>query len=228
MTKQVASGLVLCILICVSPASADFINIGTANYGGNDYNLIYEDTQELVWLDYTRGDNTWANQGIWASELGSGLIVTLNPGYTTTIDWTAGWRLPKTVDNIAESSGFDITTSEMGHLYYESLQLEAVPSYSGKPLNTDSDLDPFSHLRAKMYWSGTEYAAGYEYAPGITYGWCFGFANGGQTTGVVTANYCALAVHEGTVSAVPVPGAALLGMLGLGTAAGWLKRRRIS
>jgi len=41
-------------------ANAAPTTIGTANYLGSDYNLIYEDDSiygGLVWLDYTRGED---------------------------------------------------------------------------------------------------------------------------------------------------------------------------
>jgi hypothetical protein len=51
-------------------AGATLTTIGTATYGGSDYNLIYEDDQLLVWLDLTKDEDTWENQLNWASELG--------------------------------------------------------------------------------------------------------------------------------------------------------------
>ena len=44
------------VLLFFGVANANLITIGTANYLGSDYNLIYEDDQGLVWLDYTTRD----------------------------------------------------------------------------------------------------------------------------------------------------------------------------
>ena len=71
-------------------ANADLTVIGTANYLGNDYNLIYDDAQAIVWLDYTRGINFWVNHLPWVSELGENLTINLYPGYATSIDWSTG------------------------------------------------------------------------------------------------------------------------------------------
>lgn len=55
-------------------ANAALTTIGTANYLGSDYNLIYEDDnngQELVWMDYTNDHANWENQLAWAEGLNS-------------------------------------------------------------------------------------------------------------------------------------------------------------
>ena len=73
-------------------AQASLTTIGTAEYGGSTYNLIYDDDDTghdgggLVWLDYTHPAVKWANQVDWASGLGTSLTVTLNPDYITDID----------------------------------------------------------------------------------------------------------------------------------------------
>jgi hypothetical protein len=54
------------VLCCSGVASAALTRIGTATYGGSDYNLIYEEDQGLVWLDYTKGGDTWQGQADWA------------------------------------------------------------------------------------------------------------------------------------------------------------------
>jgi len=54
----------------------------------------------------TRGVMTiWQDQVDWASGLGSQLTVTLNPGYTSGVDWSTGWRLPETDESKANLSG---------------------------------------------------------------------------------------------------------------------------
>jgi hypothetical protein len=190
--------LVLVVIMVFSGgASAALTTIGTANYGGNDYNLIYEGElggSGLVWLDYTRAPDTWQNQLNWASGVGSSLTVTLTPGYSTNIDWTTGWRLPDSYDG---NWGYNQTTPEMGHLYYVSL---------GKPAEGPlGDTSPFEDLQAALYRYSTEYSPNPDYAA-----WLFNFGDGGQSPDAKYAYYPALAVHPGEVSFTPVPEPATL------------------
>ena len=57
--------------------------------------------------------------------------------YTTDIDWETGWRLPLTQDT---TSGFNVTGSEMGHLFYVSL---------GNIANDSLETGVFDNLRAR-------------------------------------------------------------------------------
>lgn len=180
-------------------AGATLTTIGTATYGGSDYNLIYEDDQKLVWLDYSRGLDNWQNQVNWAAGLGGSLAVTLNPGYTTTIDWSTGWRLPITP---VEQGGYNITSSEMGHLYYSSLGKSA-----GGPLG---DTTPFQNLQAYYYRSGTEYSADPNCA------WLFDFYSGSQPYFDKVYYDYALAVRPGEVVSAPVPEPATMLLLASG------------
>jgi hypothetical protein len=185
-------------------AKAALITIGTATYSGQNYNLIYEDDQDLVWLDFSKsasgGNGNWGGQNSWASTLGSNLTITLNPGYNTTIDWATGWRLPSAGDNPMED--FYDTSGEMGHLYYVSLGNKAggfAPYTTGL----------FANLQRTDYWLGTLYSADNRYA------WYYNFNTGYLSKDFTTALYPALAVHPGVVSAVPVPASLLLLASGL-------------
>lgn len=204
--------VLLCLLGVVRTSNAALTTIGTATYDGNEYNLIYEDDSidgGLVWLDYTKGYDTWQSQMDWASGLGGDLTVTLAPGYTTHIDWATGWRLPLTQD---ETEGFNQTGSEMGHLYYESLGNVAYDD-PGWGLNNVGD---FKNLKSgNSAWSGTEYSA----RPDIA--WYFVFTTGSQVRITKTNSRYALAVQPGQVSAVPIPsaiwllGSGLIGLVGV-------------
>ena len=125
------------------PASgqATLTTIGTADYEGGTYNLIYDDDDTghggggLVWLDYSRDNDDWQGQYDWATGLGgSGFTVTLATGYSSDIDWSTGWRLPDTVDGVQlygnhgdpdndgiydYTHGYNLANSEMGHLFAE-------------------------------------------------------------------------------------------------------------
>jgi hypothetical protein len=190
-------------------AKADLMVIGTATYLGSNYNLIYEDNQHLVWLDYTKypvGPDNWQSQANWASGLGVSLAVNLKPGYTTTIDWSSGWRLPAMVDgkyvwgyNGTTTAGYNMTTSEMGHLFYESLGNKGYVATDGtyQPGFGLHNTGPFSNLLADSYWSGAEYSTNPDLA------WYFYFGSGLQEIIFKYQPLYALAVRPGDVSPVP-------------------------
>ena len=200
--------------------------IGTANYQGQDYQLIHMEDGPfgpITWLDYSNGAGDWENQVAWANGLGADLTVTLYDGYSTGLDWNTGWRLPETVDGErvwgydgTTTAGYNITSSEMGFLFYYVLGNKGYYNASGGPqaghglVNTGE----FNNLQSAYYWSGTEYSANTGGA------WDFYLYGGGQDCWDKThgANY-GLAVLPGDVSAVPLPGALLLlgsGLAGLG------------
>jgi hypothetical protein len=209
-------------------AHADLSVIGTANYLGNSYNLIYDNNGPngpITWLDYISPQKTWQNQVNWADGLGSHLTVTLYPGYTSNIDWTKNWRLPMTLDGLGNygydgttERGLNITSSEMGHLFYTELGNKGWYDINGNLQTYGLDnKGPFQNLLGNYYsyWSGTTWALYPESA------WLFAFWYGYQEPGDKGMSLIALAVHPGNVSAVPIPaamwllGSGLLGLIGL-------------
>lgn len=217
----------LLILVAVLGFSGDtpaasVIQIGTAAYGGNNFKLIFEGELNgpgLVWLDYARFDNSWDQHVAWASNLGfTTAEITLNPAYTTNIDWSTGWRLPSA--GPSPQVGYNQTTSEWGHLYYVSLGC----TQSNYIFWVDPPFD-LQSLYNKNFWSGTPTDP--FLSPGAA--WFFSFLNtfeGGVTAGFqayygTPADLWGMAVHEGTVSVVPEPAtyAALGGLAALGFAA---------
>ena len=229
MKKKLLAGLATGLFVfgMAGMAQADLWTIGTATYqtsgsntavnpgSGNDqYKLIYDTDLQITWLDYSAPYAIWGDyvtglggQDEWANTLGGSLTVNMNSGYSTSNDWTTGWRLPSA--GASPTGGYDQTSSEMGHLFYNELGMDSNPVGG---LTTTAELNSseyFDNLIASWYWSGTGYAAGPHYA------WTFNMGGGDQygvSKGVSTGY--GLAVRSGQVSAVPVPGA--IWMLGSG------------
>jgi len=172
----------------------------------NEYSLIYEDDQGLVWIDYSSGGKEWPEQVSWARALNEegALTIKLDPGVS--VDWNGEWRLPKTVD-IARKygydgttpAGFNITSSEMGHLFYMSLgnagyynkKGEVEPDFAGL-----KNKGPFKNIEATTYWSGTIYSIHANHP------WQFNFYYGSQDRTSFTNSYAypGLAVREAKVN----------------------------
>ena len=238
-----AAGL---FFLCITGlANADLTTIGTATYddgsGVANYNLIWDDDNNgnsVIWLDYTNDSTNWTDQNAWAAGLDSALTIS-TPGYT--VSWDGAWRLPSTVDGpigtgtygyegdpendgvYTYTNGYNLENSEMGHLFYAELGNKGYYDTNGVPvgegnygLNNTGD---FSNLSSSAwYWSSTAC----ELNPGTGMAWVFGPEKGYQYyyfyEGWSPSSNEGLAVHTGTVSAVPVPGAVWLlgsGLLGL-------------
>lgn len=221
------------LLILVAPARATLLTIGTANYEGNSYNLIYDSGSPMgsvVWLDYTQGSRTWSNQTIWASGLnGAGVLTyTLKPGYS--INWTGDWRLPTTVDGVynfgyngTTTAGYNVTNSELGHLYYTELGNTGFQDINGAFQNGYglTQTGDFHNLISNWYWSGTESVE----APGTA--WYFTNLYGYQSRNYESEYYFGLADRSGQVVEVaPVPEPSTFILFGAGIAAVAFLRRR--
>jgi hypothetical protein len=164
---------------------------GGAASGSNEYGLIYEDDQGLVWIDYSSSGKEWPDQVSWAAGLNKegALTYKLDPGISVT--WNGEWRLPKTVD-IARKYGYDgttsaglnVTTSEMGHLYYVSL---GNLGYYDKTMKVQAgwglkNKSPFKNLNDDIYWSNV-----YSIYP--NHAWTFNFYTGSQNNNAFTNSY---------------------------------------
>ncbi len=163
-------------------AMAGLITIGTATYNGKDYKLVYEDDQGLVWLDYSLPNNRWPQQMSLVSKLNDPGVLTYKFNSGIRVNWKGFWRLPLAVDDARKngydgttSAGFNITTSEMGHLFYKSLgnlgyyDTKGIPRPGwGKPRDQEvwglKNTAPFDNLRHDSYWCSTDYSVNPQHA----------------------------------------------------------------
>ena len=235
MKKSLVWSLVMLFVLTLSvSAHAALETIGTAQFGGSgtEYKLIYDADAPfgpITWLDYTNAATNWGAQNEWAMGLDSALTINLNSGVS--VDWgDSSWRLPSTVDGQyaygkdgLTTAGYNITSSEMGHLYYTELgnkgyyATDGTYPQPGWGLKITGD---FENLITSSYWSGTEYAIDPNRA------WGFDVDDGSQGTPFKSANDYGLAVRSGQVSVVPVPGALFLLGSGLVGMAGFSRRRK--
>ncbi len=155
----------------------------------------------------TTGAMTWWGAKAWANNL--------------TLGGVAGWSLPTTPDAMfltsdgyynSGSNGINITTSQMGDLFYN--QLGGV-AYSSIITTLNPNYNLFTNVQDSVYWSGSEYAATLNF---VYMAWGFNTHDGNQTSFNMNVQLDAWAVRPGDVAAVPLPGAVWLfgsGIIGL-------------
>lgn len=213
--------IVLITVFIISPlsAQADLTTIGQAQYDGQNYSLVWDNDSpfgSIVWLDYTNSATTWQNQMNWASGLNDVGVLTYNIDPMYSIEWSGNWRLPGTVDSLAvygydgtTTQGYNITNSELGHLFYTELGNKGYYSTTGvyQPDYGLTDTGDFQQLLPGIYWSRQQYSINPSYT------WVFDTSRGLQT--LASPGYTgAIAVRFGDVVVVPEPLSSILFITG--------------
>lgn len=170
--------------------------------------LIYDKAQKIYWTKNANlgGKMTWVEVQRWIIELNESNY----GGYSD-------WRLPFTPDGTwgydsGNGGKYNVTVSELGHLYYITLGLKGKKSPSGE-LNDDYGLGnketPFDNLRSDLYWFGT-----ISNRPDEQMVWIFDFAYGTHFLQSLNGDP-AYAVAVRSAFPVPEPSSAALFLTGL-------------
>ncbi len=236
MKKNILTGVMIVLILtgAVGLCQASLIQIGMAYYNDGSsntgaYNLIYDDVQQITWLDYTHERTNYEDQVSWAESLNEPgeLNIMFFQGFSMT--WTGEWRLPETVDGPFENGydgtttcGYNITSSEMGYLFHTALGNlsymgpDATPQDGSGLINKGS----FINLTSHQYWSGTP--SGYV----TDSAWTFAFGVGYQGYVQTDVYFYGIAVCSGYLS-TPLPGGFCLLCAGLISLVG-IKRKNNS
>ena len=117
------------------------------------------------------------------------------------------WWLPKT--DIICGASFNCNNSDLGHLYYDEFSVTGGQSVTtGNPV----ELAKFQNLQDSTYWNGE------DFGPDPTFAWDFLMSTGIQGFPNKSFLWYSLAVRDGDLSSVPIPGAVWLfgsGLFGL-------------
>lgn len=133
-TNFFLSVIVLLVMVLVFSVQSDAAlqNLGTDSLGNR---LIYDTDIDVTWYDYTNTSGNWQYQMDWAAAL------SVNFGGNVYDDW----HLPTTIDGPlvvrntgTTTGGYNITSSEMGHLFYAELGNDGYYDTSGNETGCSS------------------------------------------------------------------------------------------
>ena len=208
MRKSIIFTISLFLLLATS-AYANLHNNGIDSLGNQ---LIYDDYFNVTWYDYSNTADTWQNQVDWADALS--VTVEDNVYNNWRLPTTAGGEYVGGVDGTT-TGGLNITSSEMGHLFYTDLENNGTYDTSGvyQPDYGLKNTGDFQNLKDSWYWTGT------EYSPNLGLAWHFVFSNGVQGFNIESRNNYAIAVHPGNIAStantvVPEPISSTLFLVG--------------
>ncbi len=188
MLERMSSNFLIVLLIWLlhpCPCWCTLLVTGQVEVNGRNAQLIYDSNRNLTWLDYTYQASYWESANTWADNL------------SFTLDGTIfnDWKLPQTVrESNAFTGGYDIVSSDMGHLYYDELGNQSPYASGNYGLQHTG---PFEYLQETAYWSSTivdEMTGDEHYQFNFAFGRQWALANG------FYAN--AMAVHPGRVGPV--------------------------
>lgn len=223
MKSRLLTGIALFFLVLgITGVSQAALNtIGAAYCGGSFFGLIYDDDQNLVWLNYTNPYNTWMAQMDWIGDLNSdgALRYAWFPEYAD-FTWDGEWRLPSAGEN--PQSGSNQTTTEMGHLFYIGL---GIKDWNGRQGNfvTSAELNSSEFKNTLVlgkYWTDTRHKTTFTNGAYV-----FNMHTGEQNNLSIYSDAFGLAVRSGHFSSVPVPGTILLLASGLMGLAGFSRKK---
>ena len=197
--------------------------------------LIYDDVLDVTWMQ----DANYAHTSGYAAanavgSLGSGstnIQADGRMGWAAANAWAdqlvyggfEDWRLAS-VGTAPTYAGYDITSGELGHMFYINLDnlswlqtggaCFTAPEYCLKNIyftdGDSGDIASFLNLQSSYYWYGEEGWLGDPDDADAGGGWGFFFTEGWQFDANKVDSWYGWAVRDGDVSTVPVPAAAWL------------------
>ena len=180
--------------------------------------LIYDDVLNITWMqdaNYAQTSGYAAANAVGApSNSPNSIDADGRMGWSAANTWAAqleyggfdDWRLASAGN--APGFGYNVTTGELGHMFYNNLGNTAENSILGNVSFTDATpgggTESFLNVQSSVYWYGE------ECAPDTNCAWGFNAELGFQGNDDDDYNYYSWAVRAGDVSTVPVPAAAWL------------------
>lgn len=181
--------VLICVLAVATSVRAELHVRGTVDSGGQ---LIYDDQQDITWYDFYPGSMNFPDAQIWVNELS----VTF---YNHVLN---DWRLPHLFYGTTPLWNYynkDPLQAEMGHLFYESLNL--TPETVG---NLNDGV--FDHLQLSAYWTDIVYNVNYHYTFSFydysVPGWGSGLTGRVGTMDNRNYGFKVIAVMDGDVSPI--------------------------